>query len=350
VLVGDSYLEIGESDDQTLSEQLKAHSGLTTCNLGRANYGPHQYLKVLQRYAMELRPQFALFCFFSGNDIQDIQRYEEWQQGQNYYDFASGRSFLGRFKAFLLDIGRALEKNMGLRKMWNNVWLYWHNEKVHPDLGLVRLGDQQLLMCFGSWNPGESPEELINTRGFSTLRKLLADFRDICCQHGIAPVIVYLPHKMEIYADLVSDQSGRTVRTRLANQLAAMDNMVQAFRRTVDQLNLELVDMTTPFREAARKGVLLYYPFDTHWNPRARQMAAQLIASRLRQIETRRKGEAGGGEDGSLAAKEQFSLGQGHSGRGPSRDNGPGRRVSGRGGPEPPGSPPPAPGCGRPGF
>ncbi|HKU50846.1 MAG TPA: hypothetical protein VJQ25_00140, partial [Nitrospira sp.] len=47
LVVGDSYVEIGEEDALTLSEQLKQVSGLSTFNLGRGWYGPFQYLELL---------------------------------------------------------------------------------------------------------------------------------------------------------------------------------------------------------------------------------------------------------------------------------------------------------------
>jgi hypothetical protein len=291
VIIGDSYVEIGESDDQTLSEQLKAYSGFRTCNLGREWYGPYQYVKVLRRYALDLKPRFALFCFFSGNDIMDIQQYENWLQGGDYHNFTLSRSFLGRFRAVLSDIGfainSALKETMGLRRVWTKVWMNWHNEKVPPNLGIANIGGQQVPMGFGHWNPTGTPDELLNRNEWVTLRMLIANFKGVCYQHEILPVVVYIPHKTEVYAEMISDQSGRNVRNRLANQLASMDNSVTAFRRITAELSIDLLDLTATFREAAGKGTLLYFPFDTHWNPRGRLMAAQLIANELRRLEAR---------------------------------------------------------------
>jgi hypothetical protein len=285
VLIGDSYLEIGESDIQTLSEQLKAYSGLHTCNLGRSWYGPYQYVKVFQLYAVDLRPRFALFCFFSGNDIEDIQQYENWLSGGDYYEFVLSPSYLGRFKAVLSDLKKSALNNIGLRKIITSVRMYWHKEKVHPNLGIVRLGEEEMVMGFWYWNPTGTPEELINKHEWTVLSTLLADFKAICFRHEITPVVVYIPHKMEVHAELISAKSGRTVRNRLAKQLVSNDNSVTAFRRITAELDIDLVDLTPVFREAAQKGALLYYPFDTHWNPRGRQMAAQFIAGKLRKLE-----------------------------------------------------------------
>jgi len=49
LVIGDSYVEIGENDSVTLSELVKETSKLPTFNLGRAWYGPFQYLELLKR-------------------------------------------------------------------------------------------------------------------------------------------------------------------------------------------------------------------------------------------------------------------------------------------------------------
>lgn len=287
VIIGDSYIEIGEADNKTLSEQLKKYSGFRTCNLGREWYGPYQYVKVLQRYALGVKPRFALFCFFSGNDIEDIQQYENWLHGGDYYNFALSRSFLGRFQAVLSDLFSLGLKETRLKRLRTKIWMVWNDEKLPPYLGIVTLGAKQVPMAFCYRNPPGIPEELINQSEWITLRILLAKFRDVCRQHEILPVAVYIPYKMEVYAGEISDQSGRYVRNYLANHLASIDNSDRAFCKITTELNINLIDLTAAFREAAKKGALLYYPFDTHWNLRGRIMAAKLLASGLRELEAR---------------------------------------------------------------
>jgi len=75
VLVGDSFLTAGEEDASTLSERLRAVSGRATFNLSRSWYGPYQYVELLKRYGLALRPQVALLGFYAGSDIEDIREY-----------------------------------------------------------------------------------------------------------------------------------------------------------------------------------------------------------------------------------------------------------------------------------
>src|SRR4030095_8510244 len=88
VLVGDSFLAMGEDDASTLSERLRAVSGRATFNLSRSWYGPHQYLALLKRYGVALRPKAVLLGFYAGNDLVDIREYHRWRREHRYYYYA----------------------------------------------------------------------------------------------------------------------------------------------------------------------------------------------------------------------------------------------------------------------
>jgi hypothetical protein len=51
VAVGDSFIEIAETDETLFTTRLQTLSGLQTANLGVAWYGPFQYLEVFKRIA-----------------------------------------------------------------------------------------------------------------------------------------------------------------------------------------------------------------------------------------------------------------------------------------------------------
>lgn len=80
-VLGDSYMELSEGDQDTFSQRLQSVTGESTQNLGRSWYGPYQYVEVCKRYAIPLKPKVVLSCFFAGNDVQDIDEYERWERG-----------------------------------------------------------------------------------------------------------------------------------------------------------------------------------------------------------------------------------------------------------------------------
>src|SRR5215213_1061221 len=105
LVLGDSYIEIGESDELTFSELFKRTSSLSSLNLGRGWYGPPQYMEVFKRYGLGVNAKIALLCFFSGNDADDTRQYMRWQrggEGGDYYSFIVGRKnyFISYVPAF----------------------------------------------------------------------------------------------------------------------------------------------------------------------------------------------------------------------------------------------------------
>jgi hypothetical protein len=162
MLVGDSYVEIGETDQLTLTEQLTLVSGSRTFNLGREWYGPFQYLELFKRYAPRLKPRYAVLCFFDGNDVEDTKQYLSWQKGNSYYTFVLNSNYMGRYFMALrdsyeflfnhvkrvVDRGRSTipattvaEETQPAPKQGEA-----RSSDVHPDLGLIALHDR-LLPC-----------------------------------------------------------------------------------------------------------------------------------------------------------------------------------------------------------
>ena len=48
------------------------------------------------------------------------------------------------------------------------------------------------------------------------------------------------------------------------------------------ELDIDLVSVSPIFDLAAKKGKLLYYPLDTHWNSDAKELAAAFVADTLK--------------------------------------------------------------------
>jgi hypothetical protein len=282
LIIGDSYIEFGETDDNTLSERLKQTTGLATCNLGRSWYGPHQYVELLRRYAPQMKPRFALFCYFDGNDFRDIQEYEAWAEGGDYYDFgAARRNFLSRYGYALVDFGSVVENWIRYRRIQLMNAIRHDEGRIHPDLGVFRLGSQMIPMRIAYWPQQLSARGLPRTRSWKTLRGLLSEFRAESVRHDVTPVLVFLPTKFQIYAELASSCSGARFLEELAARGDFRSSSHDAFSRLAEDLELPLIDLAPEFEKRAARGELLYYPFDTHWNSAGRQAAAEYIAIRL---------------------------------------------------------------------
>jgi SGNH hydrolase-like domain, acetyltransferase AlgX len=277
VLIGDSFLAMGEDDASTLSERLRAVSGRATFNLSRSWYGPHQYLELLKRYGLALRPKVVLLGFYAGNDIVDIREYHRWLREHRYYFYAdhAQRPFFVRYAIALADTGAFLRETITKRLARQS--RPGAPGEIHPDLGIVRVGAQLVPMVFGEWHPAGSAEQLLATAEWQALHALLTEFHHLCRAHGILPVLLYLPSKSQVYAAYVTPQSGRQFVQAAARQRPIRTNMVEAITTLAQQVELPLINLLPYFEQQTEAGRLLYYPFDTHWSGEGIQAAANYI-------------------------------------------------------------------------
>ena len=277
VLVGDSYLTMGEDDASTLSERLRAVSGRTTFNLSRSWYGPHQYLELLKRYGLALRPKVVLLGFYAGNDIEDIREYHRWRREQRYYFYAdhAQRPFFVRYAIALTDTGAYLRDTIAKRPARQTRPMA--PGEIHPDLGVIQVGAQAVPMVFIRWNPEGSAEQLLATAEWQVLHALLTEFQHLCRASGILPILLYIPTGSQVYAEYATARSGRRFLQAAARQHPIRTNMVAAITTLAQQVELPLINLLPYFEQQAEAGKLLYYPFDTHWNGEGVQAAAEYI-------------------------------------------------------------------------
>lgn len=179
-VIGDSYIEFGESDEKTFTELLKRETGRSVANFGRGWYGPYQYLEVLNRYVLKARPRYVLFAFFAGNDFNDISQYEAWLAGEPYYWFREldKRKLVSRFALATGDVGRFFKGRIrALLTSEDNP------RQDESNFGLIDIGDKEVPMVLARWEREITKEEI------SALRSILREFKSHCDAHGIIPLV-----------------------------------------------------------------------------------------------------------------------------------------------------------------
>jgi hypothetical protein len=277
VLVGDSFLTAGEDDASTLSERLRAVSGRATFNLSRSWYGPYQYVELLKRYGLALRPQVVLLGFSAGSDIEDIREYHRWRREHRYYFYAdhTQRPFFVRYAIALADTGASLRETFAQRLARPPQPVA--PGEIHPQLGVIQVGAQAVPMEFDDWNPEGSAEQLLATAEWQALHALLTEFHHRCRAEGILPVLLYIPSKSQVYAEHATAHSGQRFLQAAARQRPIRTNMVEALTALAQRVELPLINLLPAFEQQAEAGRLLYYPFDSHWNGEGIQAAAASI-------------------------------------------------------------------------
>ena len=282
VVLGDSFIEIGESDADLFTQKLEHISGLRTANLGTAWYGPFQYLEAFKRYGVERQPKYAVLSFFEGNDLKDIREYVHWAKGGDYYHFnLSSKGALGRYRLalretaqHLTEIAKAVGKSGAASESQERT-------AVHPDIVDLNLAGQHYKARFGYDIDTRDNSQLAQTDEFKDFRKLLTEFQKVCSEHQIVPLFLFIPTKAHIYAEYTTDLSGTNWTSIRETQVAAKDNVRNVIISLANELHIQPIDLTPVFGRAAQEGKLLYYPFDTHWNRAGREVAAEAVAKAL---------------------------------------------------------------------
>jgi hypothetical protein len=94
-------------------------------------------------------------------------------------------------------------------------------------------------------------------------------------------LVLFIPTKFEIYGPLAGPESGERFRAEREGALPFADASRDALATLAREIGVRFVDLVPEFEARAQRGELLYYPFDTHWNPAGRQAAAEVLAREL---------------------------------------------------------------------
>ena len=272
VVLGDSYAAVGHTEQDMFSKRLEKHTNLTAMNLGQGWYGPFQYLEVLKKYGLAKKPKVALFCFFEGNDLKDVREYLRWKNGGNYYHFnLTSKNFLHRYILALRSLAGFGKKRLGEVVRAN----------IHPDLANIRLRDKDYKAIIHYRANEKQAEEILRSQEGESLRRLIREFKDICEARHIMPLIVFIPTKSHIYAEWTDEKSGQAWLAARAGEIRNKANVEKAVGQICEELRIPFIDLTPRYESLAREGVLLYHPFDTHWNSEGREAAARFVAQEL---------------------------------------------------------------------
>ncbi len=278
LFVGDSFVETGVNDSGTLSEVVHSMAGVSTYNLGRAFYGPEQYLQLMRTYGVTIHPKVAFFCYFGGNDRRDLAEFARWRKSGRYYfleDFRQ-RSIISRYGLVIRELASQIVGVM--RRTVTRIRHKLQPGRADPDLAFCDVGGRIVPMRFVYWSH-QTPEEIAGSPEGKRLAEIVGAFRNLCEQNGIEPVILYLPRKSEIYDQFCTRASGAEVLNEVERQRPFRDAESIAVGRVAAASGVRFISLLAPLRREAAAGRLLYYSFDSHWNSDGISVAGRAISS-----------------------------------------------------------------------
>ncbi len=281
VLLGDSFLGVSESLEDSLRFRIKKATGLQTSDFGTEWWGPCQYLRVFERYGLKQLPRYAVMCFFEGNDLEDVVQYQRWKAGGNYYHFnLSSKSFFKRYLIASRDVWRYFKKRiLGILGIKNR-----YEADVRDELVEVKIGDRTFPTVFSYKSDTRTVKDILNSNEGKILDQVFKEWTKTCHDYHIKPLIAYFPSTVHIYGPYSTGHSGAKWLKIRTQQLQAAENQETAIRELAGRSAISFLSFTPFFKDAARNRQYLYYQFDTHLNPMGRELAAGKIAEQIKKL------------------------------------------------------------------
>ncbi len=287
IIVGDSFMNAGNSDDDTFAEHLSQLTGSPVGNLGTSSYGPQQYLLSLKRYGLHRNPKFVLYAFFEGNDIRDTAAFDEWRNGKLYYRYGSERlPFHQRFSLVSSQVSELLQKTF--QEHIRFPLAKWRGRYIDVDMQrsvMIRLKDYSFRDSFDYHSEIRPPRELLKSNEWRLFLQTLSEFHQICKENNITPLVLFIPTKRHIYSPFVGEGSGAHWEKDKQEQLPALSYTEDALREVVSQEGISYLSFSPLFQEKTELGQRLFYIFDSHWNSEGRKRAAEATYAKLLELE-----------------------------------------------------------------
>lgn len=309
--LGDSFTDgamgpVGEAWPQRL-EKI-AH--LAVQNYGTSGFGPQQELYVLQDFALQHQPRWAVVAFYAGNDLRDAEAFDGWEHSkqQEHVEregWELARSF-HRYETFYLwTLAR-----VGIAPLAR---LFTHPshksetgvvgslpKKPRFDRGMFTIPVVRDAVQFAFLPPylqqlASPREEIEQSRGWNLAAEALRYMKEECAKNNTALLLMFVPEKAQVYWPLAERsfshdelqdavnfycppaKSALSIDAVSAHRLA-LNEMVQEF---CTREGIPMLDLTASLQHEVESGTGTYIPDDPHWNAAGDEVAARALAEFL---------------------------------------------------------------------
>jgi hypothetical protein len=269
VCLGDSYTEGSEvPEERTYTRRFGDLAGMTAVNLGRGGYGPQQELIVLRRFGLKYDPKVVVWQVFEGNDLIDAGRFVSWKRGEKGQIPPLTKRF---FDNSLFNKAAALTAPRGRE----------------PDKNALKVSMQypgeapKQTWVWGTYAPDE-PER--KAAELAELTRCIEEARQLCDEHGIRFVVVFVPIMLRVMDPYVlwSSPADRA-RFLPTGRVEDPQDMGSHLARFCVKSRCDYIDLFSRFRREAAKGRHIYLPTDQHLDLEGHQLVAEELLRWLRQ-------------------------------------------------------------------
>ncbi len=272
VTLGDSYTEgVGVPQNLSYPRQLANLLNRRILNLGHGSYDSYQYPIVLKRYGLTAKPKTVIVSFWCFNDFQN--RYFYWNKA-NKEKAVSYRKFI--------DNGDMIQYRKENRKQLYSKQLFsfistrlLESYKSLWDFGAYRgisINGKKISMPISKYIVG-SDEEIESCLAY--LKSVLSELKQMAKKNNFRLIVLYLPMKEEVYYRFIKNLPNETRQN--------LDWWRTPAIKAIQEMNVEVIDFTPPFIEAAKHQKQIYHTSDVHLNLEGYSLVASTLNTYLKK-------------------------------------------------------------------
>lgn len=283
ILLGDSFVaSLQTPKDQTIGKVLEKN--LNDSNLGKkvevismgmGNTGTAQQYIALQKIGIKYQPDLVVHMFLTANDLKN-----NWPTLQN-----------DPYRPYLIFKNNTLTELPHIHKSGQKLYKI---KEAFKSLRLVELAlsARQRFWEYISNKEADYPTDYhvydLNynseyQKSWNTTQKLLEETKKISEDSGSKYFLAILANNEQVNQDIWT-QLGKNYPALVNNaDLNMPDILLKSF---CDQEKLDCLFMLPSFRNFVNKNprTITHYPFDGHWNQTGTNLAAQILAERIKTI------------------------------------------------------------------
>ncbi len=273
VALGDSFTDAWMVETPWV-DVLARELNTPVLNLSYRGYGPIEEAEIMTEYGKGER-EWVLVGFFEGNDLQNIYSALE-AQASNPLTALLREAIEPEPKIVLSEDGN------------------------YPYPLALYIGDDYYELAFYDyylWTLNAERPTYTDSTNFVELKKALEKIVD--ASGGACVGLVYMPEKAHLYFRYTEPygrrwilENGSETVLNGANWLtlgyspnidfekfvARLGNQRDAVQALVEGMGIHFIDLTPVFEQKAAESTMLYFTYDTHWNPQGHEVAGQTIA------------------------------------------------------------------------
>ena len=292
VVLGDSFMQgVLVEPDESFPARLAERTGRRVLNLGIPGWDAFQYPIVLRQYGLRARPRVIVVGVFGTNDWNArfplFAEYRRQMPDRDYSDFLDMQAKARRPPGppGLFGLPERLYRRAYLPAAIGALFDPHHvgaaAGRDYEELTLagqpVRLRLADALRLWRAIDPDKLMAE--HRLGIEQLGRSIGELRALAAQTRARLVVMYVPTMEEVYFPLIGEDSefwGQTPKARVLEKFARLRAVVTSMAQPS-----ELLDLTGPLGDVARRGESLYWIHDPHWNRRGNTAVAEIVARNL---------------------------------------------------------------------